>query len=92
MDKTKLLLFISLLLVNEKITAQQGINNNWLMGYSSWGGLPNGNTLFDFFSGTPIINYDSLEMEFNHTHANISDLLLRISLMATFFFPLIFLP
>lgn len=37
MDKTKLLLFISLLLVNEKITAQQGINNNWLMGYSSWG-------------------------------------------------------
>ncbi len=52
---------------------QQGINTNWIMGYASWGGLPNGNTLLNFFSGSPIINYDSLEMEFNHTHANISD-------------------
>ncbi|HCI58005.1 MAG TPA: hypothetical protein DFH96_04415, partial [Bacteroidetes bacterium] len=62
MDKTKLLLFISLLLVNEKITAQQGINNNWLMGYSSWGGSPFGQTKIDFYNGTPTFTYDSLEM------------------------------
>jgi len=51
----------------------QGVNNHWIMGYSSVGGLPFGNPRFDFFSGTPVISYDSLEMEFNHTHANISD-------------------
>jgi hypothetical protein len=51
----------------------QGINNHWIMGYSSVGGLPFGNPRFDFFSGTPVISYDSLEMEFRHTHANISD-------------------
>jgi hypothetical protein len=43
------------------------------MGYASWGGIPNGNTLYNFFSGTLTQSYDSLEMEFNHTHANISD-------------------
>ncbi|MBS1764794.1 MAG: T9SS type A sorting domain-containing protein [Bacteroidetes bacterium] len=53
--------------------AQQGINNNWLMGYESWGGLPFGQTRLDFFNGTPVISYDSIEMDFNHTHANISD-------------------
>lgn len=51
----------------------QGVNNHWIMGYSSVGGLPFGNPRFDFFSGTPVISYDSLEMEFRHTHANISD-------------------
>ena len=73
MDKTKLLLFISLLLVNEKITAQQGINNNWLMGYSSWGGTPFGQTKIDFYNVTPTFTYDSIEMDFRHTHGNISD-------------------
>lgn len=51
----------------------QGINNNWLMGYESFGGIPFGITKFDFNSGSPLISYDSLEMEFRHTHANISD-------------------
>ncbi|HMT29227.1 MAG TPA: T9SS type A sorting domain-containing protein [Bacteroidia bacterium] len=51
----------------------QGINNNWILGYDSEWGLPFGITKMDFFSGTPTITYDSLEMEFNHTHANISD-------------------
>ena len=68
----KYILFILLIAVKIS-TAQQGINNNWLMGYSSFGGLPFGNTKFDFFNGIPIINYDSLEMDFRHTHANISD-------------------
>ncbi|MCB8931210.1 MAG: hypothetical protein H6535_08915 [Bacteroidia bacterium] len=53
--------------------AQQGINNNWLMGYSSWGGVPFGQTNIDFYNGVPVLSYDSLEMDFNHTHANISD-------------------
>ena len=74
MNKIIIFLFIiTNLLAAETGKAQQGINNNWLMGYASWGGMPNGNTLIDFFSGTPAISYDSLEMEFNHTHANISD-------------------
>lgn len=51
----------------------QGINNHWIMGYSNVGGLPFGNPRFDFFTGSPVITYDTLEMEFNHTHANISD-------------------
>ncbi len=74
MSKKTLIILIILLLIFKLPYAQQGFNTNWIMGYASWGGLPNGNTLFDFFSGTPIINYDSLEMEFNHTHANISDI------------------
>ncbi len=53
--------------------AQQGINNNWLMGYDSEWGLPFGISKVDFFSGVPVMNYDSLEMEFKHSHANISD-------------------
>ena len=73
MSKKNQLLLILLLLVNGKITAQQGINNIWLMGYQSAAGYPGGQTLIDFYSGLPILNYDSLEMDFNHTHANISD-------------------
>ncbi len=35
--------------------------------------MPFGITKMDFFTGNPVITYDSLEMEFRHTHANISD-------------------
>jgi len=73
MSKKTLIILTILLFVFKFSYAQQGINTNWIMGYASWGGLPNGNTLLNFFSGSPIINYDSLEMEFNHTHTNISD-------------------
>src|SRR4051812_26767421 len=55
------------------IAQNQGITNWWYMGYSSWGGLPFGQTKIDFFSGNPVITYDSIEMDFNRTHANISD-------------------
>ena len=51
----------------------QGINNIWLMGYSSSAGLPFGNTRIDFSSGVPNITYDSINMNFSITHANISD-------------------
>lgn len=68
----KYILFILLIAVKIS-TAQQGITNNWLMGYASWGGVPYGQTKFDFFNGSLVSNFDSLEMDFKHTHANISD-------------------
>lgn len=51
----------------------QGISNYWLMGYASWGGLPYGQTKFDFNTGILVSSFDSIEMDFKHTHANISD-------------------
>jgi hypothetical protein len=53
----------------------QGISNNWLMGYANWGGLPYGETKINFFSGTSVIDTFPIPMDFNHTHANISDTL-----------------
>ena len=73
MDKKRPLLIILFLLMYAISVAQQGINNNWLMGYSSWGGQPFGQTKIDFYNGTPVLSYDSLEMDFRHTHGNISD-------------------
>ena len=74
MAKNWLHLLIFAYLIPLNINAQnQGVNNHWIMGYSSVGGLPFGNPRLDFYSGSPIISYDSLEMEFRHTHANISD-------------------
>ncbi|MBL0074057.1 MAG: hypothetical protein IPP34_20570 [Bacteroidetes bacterium] len=55
------------------IAAQQGISNIWLLGYSSSGVPPAGISHFDFISGGAVITYDSIGMEFRHTHANISD-------------------
>ncbi len=71
--KQKIFGFILTFLAFNFTYAQQGINNNWLMGYSSWGGSPFGQTKIDFYNGTPTFTYDSLEMDFNHTHGNISD-------------------
>ena len=73
MSKKTLIISTILLLTFNLHYGQQGINNNWLMGYSSWGGSPFGQTRMNFFNGAPTISYDSLEMDFNHTHANISD-------------------
>ena len=71
--KIKILIFILALLAFNISYAQQGLNNNWLMGYQSAAGYPGGQTLIDFYSGTPVLSYDSLEMDFRHTHGNISD-------------------
>jgi hypothetical protein len=57
------------LLCYELCHAQQGINNNWLMGYYGGGG----ETKIDFFSGSPVITQYNVPMDFRHTHANISD-------------------
>ena len=72
--KEKILVLILTLLAFNISYAQQGLNNNWLMGYQSAAGYPGGQTLIDFYNGTPVLSYDSLEMDFNHTHANISDI------------------
>jgi hypothetical protein len=67
------LLVFACLLPLTSFAQNQGINNHWLVGYDSEWGLPFGISRLDFNSGSPIITYDSLEMEFRHTHANISD-------------------
>ncbi len=51
----------------------QGLNNNWILGYSSYGGLPFGHSKINFYTGIPTVIYDSLEMDFRHSHSNISD-------------------
>ncbi len=53
--------------------AQQGLSNNWLSGYLSWGGKPFGQNRINFFTGSPTVAFDSIDMNFAHTHANISD-------------------
>ncbi|MBK8414872.1 MAG: hypothetical protein IPL22_10495, partial [Bacteroidetes bacterium] len=57
-----------------ELYAQQGVSNIWLLGYDSDAGAPPGGiSHFDFISGSAVITYDSIGMEFRHTHANISD-------------------
>ncbi|MCO5289145.1 MAG: T9SS type A sorting domain-containing protein [Bacteroidetes bacterium] len=69
----KRLLYTFLIIVFSKLSfAQQGINNNWLMGYDNLNGQA-AHPKFDFYNGTPIITLDSLDMRMRHTHANISD-------------------
>ncbi len=51
----------------------QGINNWWLLGYGSYWGTPYGHTNINFYTGTPVLNPDSLEMDFQRTASNISD-------------------
>ncbi len=68
------LIISALVFINLSTEAQNaGINNNWLMGYQEWGGIPFGETKIDFYTGAPVISYYPIPMDFNHTHANISD-------------------
>lgn len=71
--KKYLIVFCLCLLCRFDIAAQQGLSNIWLLGYSSSGVPPAGISHFDFISGSAVITYDSIGMEFRHTHANISD-------------------
>jgi len=61
--------FLFGLIFSQCIAQNQGITNNWLMGY--YGGY--GVTKIDFFSGAPVVDSFPIPMEFNHTHSNISD-------------------
>ena len=69
----RLLLICSLLLFQCQFLNAQGINNNWLTGYSSSGGLPFGVSTINFFTGSATSTYTPMDMEFSQTHANISD-------------------
>ncbi len=51
----------------------QGISNIWIAGYAAKAGPPGGQSVFNFYNGNIQITYDSLPMDFRHTHANISD-------------------
>ncbi len=55
------------------IAQNQGLSNQWLMGYSNWAGLPFGNTNINFYTGNANIALNNIPMDFNNTHANISD-------------------
>lgn len=68
-----LITLIGLLHFMNAVGQNSGLSNNWLMGYQSLAGPPGGQTRINFFNGTPVITYDSIDMDFNHTHANISD-------------------
>ncbi|MBK7854420.1 MAG: hypothetical protein IPJ79_05490 [Bacteroidetes bacterium] len=67
------LVFVILFLFYSMESQCQGISNRWLMGYGSWSGVPFGQTEIDFFTGTPILTYKTLEMDFKITHSNISN-------------------
>lgn len=71
---TTIYFFLVLVMLGNVSYAQQGVNNNWLFGYGSYWGQPWGHTLMDFTGGAPTFTYDSLEMEFDRTSANISDI------------------
>jgi hypothetical protein len=56
----------------------QGVNNVWLLGYSSSYGLPCGGTRIDFSSGSPDTSYEYRDMNFRDCNASIGDSLGRL--------------
>lgn len=70
---TTIYFFVVFILMGNISHAQHGVNNNWLLWYSSAFGFPGGQTKLDFNSGAPVLSYYPVPMDFNHTHANISD-------------------
>jgi hypothetical protein len=74
MGRSKVKLTVVFIMLSIYSYSQQGLSNHWLLGYDSQaGGPPGGINHLNFISGSLVITYDSLGMEFNHTHANISD-------------------
>ena len=55
------------------VSAQQGLNNLWMMGFDSHVGIPWGGTNIDFFTGTADIYYQPRAIGFKRTSANISE-------------------
>jgi hypothetical protein len=71
--KAYCILLIALLWSNNVFSQSNGITNNWILGYGSYAGYPNGHTWIEFIGGIPQITSDSLEMDIFRTSANISD-------------------
>ena len=68
----KVLITLMILVVSMQCLSQ-GLSNMWIAGYAAQAGPPGGHSIFNFFNGNIQITYDSLPMDFRHTHANISD-------------------
>jgi len=75
MNLKSLLIAICLLhaLCMQQVIAQ-GVNNNWLGGYQSSAGPPNGGVDIDFQSGSREVSYAERAIGFFRSNANISDL------------------
>ena len=76
MQTRTIALWARLLLVGvlfaQQVVAQQGVNNQWLLGYNSNDGLPWGNVDVEFISGTPEINLIAHEIGYARTAANVA--------------------
>jgi hypothetical protein len=57
----------------QRVRAQQGMNNLWLMGFDSDAGMPWGGTNIDFITGTADIYYQYRAIGFKRASANISN-------------------
>ena len=68
----KLFIFISIV-VNSLCCFSQGIDNLWMMGYSSSAGFPYGGINIDFYSGAPTIYGVNRIQNFGATNSNITD-------------------
>ncbi len=70
----KQIIFAIIILLSSNAIGQQGLSNNWIIGYQSYTSTPYfGCTRLNFLNGAPTVTYDSIGMDFNHTHTNISD-------------------
>ncbi len=76
----KILVYSIITFISIEVKGQQGISNVWLAGYQSWYGLPLGGIVTDFITGTPVINYKYIPMNFSTGLATISDSLGNIKL------------
>ena len=59
--KTQALIIVMLFACSFGV-AQQGISNNWLSGYYSWGGSTYGQNRINFFTGSPTVAFDSIDI------------------------------
>ena len=67
-------LLLSVLLLCHLQFFGQGLNNNWITGYGGGFGDPDfGESIIDFSGGIPNVILNNMEMDFNQSHANISD-------------------
>lgn len=67
------LYLLGLLLLPCENLFSQGRDNLWMMGYSSYAGLPYGGTNIDFNSGMPSVYYVNRPQNIVATNANITD-------------------
>jgi len=72
-EALRLLIVSVTVVVGSNSSAQTGLNNLWMGGYSEQYGLPWGGTDLDFSSGSVIVSQVNREIDFYRTNANITD-------------------